>query len=128
MAASFRFDIQSVCVLQCFHKFIQVLSAPVGLEIDNSEESVDQDLNSSSLSTLDDSLPSVDCPLSNISCLGQQKVSENEANTNLCAILNSKALSVSPRQTYGCGQAYLVSKIEEHYGNECKKRLNKLPT
>ena len=54
---------------------------------------------------------------------------EEQATANLSAALKSKAatLDSSTDKVYGCGLAYLASKIKEHYSVETK-RSNKLPT
>ena len=109
-----------------FQQFIKILSAPVGLEHSNHLETLDQITNPADLNY---SMSEDRLTLSEIAIPERINLLEEQATVNLSAALKSKAatLDSSADKVYGCGLAYLASKIKEHYSVEAK-RSNKLPT
>ena len=105
-----------------FEKFIEILSAPVGLENLHGEEAFLEN-NPSQENAADETLSKIDIP-QNINIILQENATASISRALECKAQESSACA---RKVQGCGLVYLASKIKEHFGVEAK-RLNKLPT
>ena len=130
--------IYSESVRRCaFDKFIQTLSAPVGLRphvsTPPSTTEVDETVGSAEYSfDRNDNLERAGSESASLSLemsggISLVEMSKKAAAANMSTMLETSAasLSSSPSDIYGCGLSYLSTKVEEHYGDE-KKRFNKL--
>ena len=129
-----------------FGKFIEILSAPVGIEAVDHESAGVVD----NTSNLDDSISSElgndeslagasDVTADSLDATAQEEGTEqNVGNVMLLSLQselaavkmnnmlsNSAAISSSDQSIFGCGLAYLRTKIQEHYNDE-PKCFNKL--
>jgi hypothetical protein len=109
-----------------FQKFTKILSAPVGLVHSNHLETLDQITNPADLN---DSMSEDTLTLSEIAMPEHINILEEQSTANLSVALKKKAatLDSSTDKVYGCGLAYLASKIKEHYSVKAKRSI-KLPT
>ncbi len=130
-----------------FEKFIEILSAPVGIEAVDHESAGVVD----NTSNLDDSISSElgndeslagasDVTADSLDATAQEEGTEqNVGNVMLLSLQselaavkmnnmlsNSAAISSSDQSIFGCGLAYLRTKIQEHYNDEpkCFNKLN----
>ncbi|CAB3989988.1 Hypothetical predicted protein [Paramuricea clavata] len=132
--------IYSESVRRCaFDKFIQTLSAPVGVcpristppdttEIDETAGSAEYAFDrNDNLERAGSESASLSPEMSFQPGISLVEMSKKAASANMSTMLETSttSLSSSPSDIYGCGLSYLSTKVAEHYGDE-KKRFNKL--
>ena len=125
--------------LCAFDKFIQMLSAPVGVrphvstplgttEIDETAGSAEYSFDrNDNLERAGSESVSLSPEMSFQPGISLVEMSKKAASANMSTMLETSttSLSSSPSDIYGCGLSYLSTKVVEHYGDE-KKRFNKL--
>ena len=134
--------IYSESVRRCaFDKFIQTLSAPVGLctlskgtqatEVNGADGLAESSLNACTSLPEDNFEKAVTQNVSlspgMLDNFSLMEMNEKAAADNMTSMLQTKAISLSssPADVYGCGLSYLSTKVVEHYADETK-RFNKL--